>query len=56
LDIIGKGGFSKVWIVEVKKTKQKIALKMMSKARYDGTNIINRIISKKSVNSAMNEL
>lgn len=44
--IIGKGGFSKVWRVKLKKTKQVMALKEMSKLR---------IISKHSVASVMNE-
>lgn len=44
---IGKGGFGKVWKVERKKGKEMYAMKEMSKAR---------IISKRSVNSVMNEL
>ena len=43
---IGKGGFGKVWKVELKKTKDHFAMKEMSKAR---------ILSKKSVNSVINE-
>ena len=43
---IGKGGFGKVWKVELKKTKENFAMKEMSKAR---------ILAKKSVNSVMNE-
>lgn len=43
---IGRGGFGKVWRVEAKKTKQYYAMKEMSKAR---------ILSKRSVNSVMNE-
>ena len=43
---IGKGGFGKVWRVESKKTKEHFAMKEMLKAR---------ILSKKSVNSVMNE-
>jgi len=43
---IGKGGFGKVWRVELKKTKESYAMKEMSKAR---------ILSKKSVNSVINE-
>ena len=43
---IGKGGFGKVWKVELKKTKQLLAMKEMSKAR---------VISKRSVKSVMNE-
>ena len=43
---IGKGGFGKVWKVELKKTKDSFAMKEMSKAR---------ILSKKSVNSVINE-
>ncbi|OMJ66235.1 hypothetical protein SteCoe_36995 [Stentor coeruleus] len=43
---IGKGGFGKVWKVEYKKTKDIFAMKEMSKAR---------ILSKKSVNSVINE-
>lgn len=44
--VIGKGGFGKVWKVEYKKGRQMYAMKEMSKAR---------ILSKKSVNSVMNE-
>jgi serine/threonine protein kinase len=42
---VGKGGFGKVWKVESKRTKQKFAMKEMSKAK---------IISRKSVASVMN--
>lgn len=42
---VGKGGFGKVWKVESKRTKQKFAMKEMSKAK---------IISRKSVGSVMN--
>ncbi|CAD8052323.1 unnamed protein product [Paramecium primaurelia] len=44
--VIGKGGFGKVWRVEMKQTKKEFALKEMIKAK---------IISKRSVNSVMNE-
>lgn len=43
---IGKGGFSKVWKVELKSTRQPFAMKEMAKAR---------ILAKKSVNSVLNE-
>jgi serine/threonine protein kinase len=43
---IGKGGFGKVWKVELKKSKDNFAMKEMSKAR---------ILAKKSVNSVINE-
>lgn len=43
---IGRGGFGKVWKVESRKTKELFALKEMSKLR---------VISKRSVNSIMNE-
>ena len=43
---IGKGGFGKVWKVDLKKSKDSFAMKEMSKAR---------ILSKKSVNSVINE-
>ena len=42
---IGKGGFGKVWKVDMKKTKKDFAMKEMSKAR----------ILTKSVKSVMNE-
>ena len=45
LHAIGKGGFGKVWKVEVKKTRQVFAMKEMSKVK---------IINKKSVTSVMN--
>jgi len=44
--VVGKGGFGKVWKVELKKTRELFAMKEMSKAR---------ILLKKSVNSVMNE-
>jgi len=44
--VIGKGGFGKVWKVEKKKSKLLYAMKEMSKSR---------VISKRSVNSVMNE-
>jgi serine/threonine protein kinase len=44
--VIGKGGFGKVWRVETKKNKTYFAMKEMSKSR---------IITKRSVNSVMNE-
>lgn len=44
--VIGKGGFGRVWRVKLKKTKQILAMKEMIKAR---------VISKRSVNSVMNE-
>ncbi len=44
--IVGKGGFGKVWKIEHKKTKKLYAMKEMHKAR---------VISKRSVNSVMNE-
>ena len=33
LYVIGRGGFGKVWKVKYKKTKQKVALKEMSKVK-----------------------
>jgi serine/threonine protein kinase len=42
---VGKGGFGKVWKVELKRSKQIYAMKLMSKAK---------IINKKSVASVMN--
>lgn len=44
--VLGKGGFGKVWKVELKKNGNEYALKEMSKAL---------IITKKSVPSVMNE-
>lgn len=44
--IIGKGGFGRVWKITDKKTKETYALKVIDKAR---------VISKKSVQSVMNE-
>jgi len=44
--VIGKGGFGKVWKVESKKDRKLYAMKEMSKSL---------VISKKSVNSVMNE-
>ena len=46
LFVVGKGGFGKVWKVQQKKNKMFYAMKEMSKAR---------ILSKRSVNSVMNE-
>lgn len=44
--VIGRGGFGKVWKVEQRKSRRLYAMKEMSKSR---------IITKKSVNSVMNE-
>jgi serine/threonine protein kinase len=44
--VIGRGGFGKVWKIEKKKEKKLFAMKEMHKGR---------IISKRSVNSVMNE-
>jgi serine/threonine protein kinase len=46
LYVIGKGGFGRVWKVEQKRTRKIFAMKEMEKSR---------ILSKKSVNSVMNE-
>lgn len=43
---MGKGGFGRVWKVELKKTRQIYAMKIMSKAK---------VLAKKSVQSVMNE-
>ena len=44
--VIGKGGYGKVWKVEMKKTRENFAMKEMSKAK---------VIAKKSVMSVLNE-
>jgi serine/threonine protein kinase len=44
--VIGRGGFGKVWKVEKNKEKKLFAMKEMHKGR---------VISKRSVNSVMNE-
>ena len=44
--VIGRGGFGKVWKVEKTKEKKLFAMKEMHKGR---------VISKRSVNSVMNE-
>ncbi|CAD8119249.1 unnamed protein product [Paramecium sonneborni] len=46
IEVLGKGGFGKVWKVKRRKNKSYFALKVMSKAK---------IIQKKSVQSVMNE-
>jgi len=46
VEIIGRGGFGRVWKVEHKKSQKIYAMKEMSKIR---------IVSKRSVNSVMNE-
>jgi serine/threonine protein kinase len=46
INVIGRGGFGKVWKVERKKFKTLYAMKEMSKTR---------IVNKKSVNSVINE-
>ena len=46
LAAVGKGGFGRVWKVQLKKTRETFALKIMSKAR---------ILTKRSVQSVMNE-
>ena len=44
--IIGRGGFGKVWVVELLKSHQLFAMKQMYKSK---------IIQKKSIHSVMNE-
>ena len=44
--VIGRGGFGKVWKVQLKKNQQMFAMKEMLKAR---------VIAKRSVHSVMNE-
>jgi protein kinase A len=44
--VVGRGGFGKVWKVEMKKTKHIYAMKEMLKAR---------ILARKSVQSVINE-
>lgn len=44
--VIGRGGFGRVWRVEMKRDRQLFAMKEMAKAR---------VLAKKSVNSVMNE-
>jgi serine/threonine protein kinase len=46
IKVVGKGGFGRVWKVEMKKTRQIFALKVMSKAR---------VLARKSVQSVMSE-
>jgi serine/threonine protein kinase len=46
INVVGKGGFGKVWKVERKKFKTYYAMKEMCKVK---------IVNKKSVNSVMNE-
>jgi len=57
--VVGRGGFGKVWRVEQKRTKMIYAMKEMSKSRYVINNLSSntelRVISKKSVNSVLNE-
>ena len=56
--MIGKGGFGKVWKVELKKTKTIYAMKEMSKAKFKNFYFYSfnlRVIAKRSVNSVMNE-
>ena len=43
---VGKGGFGRVWKVQLKKNKEVFALKIMSKAK---------ILTKRSVQSVMTE-
>ena len=45
-NVVGKGGFGKVWKVERKKFRTNYAMKEMSKVK---------IVNKKSVNSVINE-
>ena len=47
MNIIGRGGFGKVWKVLLKKTNKLYAMKEMSKTK---------IIDKKSINSIKSEL
>lgn len=46
IKVVGKGGFGRVWKVELKKTRHVYAMKVMSKAK---------VLAKKSVQSVMNE-
>lgn len=51
--VLGKGGFGKVWRVEMLKSRKLYAMKEMSKAKYRTHN--KRVLAKKSVNSVLNE-
>ncbi|CAD8201679.1 unnamed protein product [Paramecium octaurelia] len=53
IDVIGRGGFGKVWKVRQKKNKQFYTLKVMSKPKKK--RLKYRIIQKKSLQSVMNE-
>jgi serine/threonine protein kinase len=43
--VIGKGGFSKVWKATEKSTKEKVAIKVMSKAKIYDRNSIQSILN-----------
>jgi serine/threonine protein kinase len=43
--VIGKGGFSKVWKATEKITKEKVAIKVMSKAKIYDRNSIQSILN-----------
>lgn len=44
--MIGKGGFGRVWKVEMKKTRKLLAMKEMSKAKYSSLWILQELFKK----------
>ena len=54
IKVIGRGSYGKVWKVEHKQLKMKLAIKVMSKLRIIDTRSVDNIINEKDILSRIN--